>query len=96
MFEYESMVAELVDMDVVNVPTMDWAQAAATTVRMAQRITNRSVILVPEYMDPEKLKAMENYGEAVLKFEKVKCGADGCLDLEDLKAIKRRRGRRIF
>ena len=23
-------------------------------------------------MDPEKLKAMENYGEAVLKFEKVK------------------------
>ena len=29
LFEYESMVAELVDMDVVNVPTMDWAQAAA-------------------------------------------------------------------
>ena len=28
LFEYASMVAELVDMEVVNVPTMDWAQAA--------------------------------------------------------------------
>ena len=27
LFEYASMVAELVDMEVVNVPTMDWAQA---------------------------------------------------------------------
>ena len=86
LFEYESMVAELVDMDVVNVPTMDWAQAAATTVRMAQRITNRSVVLVPEYMDQEKLKAMENYGESVLKFVKVACDAMGHLDLADLKA----------
>ena len=33
LFEYASMVAELVDMEVVNVPTMDWAQAAATTAR---------------------------------------------------------------
>ncbi|HIQ92918.1 MAG TPA: aminomethyl-transferring glycine dehydrogenase subunit GcvPA [Candidatus Copromonas avistercoris] len=86
LFEYESMVAELVDMDVVNVPTMDWAQAAATTVRMAQRITNRSVVLVPEYMDQEKLKAMKNYGESVLKFVKVACDAMGHLDLADLKA----------
>lgn len=60
LFEYASMVAELVDMEVVNVPTMDWAQAAATTVRMAQRITNRSVVLVPEYIDAEKLKIMED------------------------------------
>ena len=73
-------------MDVVNVPTMDWAQAAATTVRMAQRITNRSVVLVPEYMDQEKLKAMKNYSESVLKFVKVACDAMGHLDLADLKA----------
>ena len=35
LFEYESMMAELVDMDVVNVPTYDGAQAAATSLRMA-------------------------------------------------------------
>lgn len=85
LFEYESMMAELVDMDVVNVPTMDWAQAAATTVRMAQRITGRTVVLVPEYMDQEKLKAMTNYDEAALRFETVKCNDKGQLDLDDLK-----------
>ena len=86
LFEYASMVAELVDMDVVNVPTMDWAQAAATTVRMAQRITNRSVVLVSEIIDPQKLAVMKNYAESVIKFETVKATAQGTLDLEDLKA----------
>lgn len=86
LFEYASMVAELVDMDVVNVPTMDWAQAAATTARMAQRITNRTVVLVPEYMDQEKLKAMVNYDEAAIQFKTVKCNEKGQLDLDDLKA----------
>jgi len=86
LFEYESMVAELVDMDVVNVPTMDWSQAAATTVRMAQRITGRSVVLVPEYIDQEKKKAMENYAECCMKFETVKCDSMGHIDLDDLKA----------
>lgn len=86
LFEYASMVAELVDMEVVNVPTMDWAQAAATTVRMAQRITGRSVVLISEYIDPEKLKVMENYAESCIRFEKVKCDAKGLMDLDDLKA----------
>lgn len=86
LFEYASMVAELVDMDVVNVPTMDWAQAAATTVRMAQRITNRSVVLVSEIIDPQKLQIMKNYSESVIKFETVKAASDGTMDLEDLNA----------
>lgn len=86
LFEYASMVAELVDMDVVNVPTMDWAQAAATTARMAQRITNRTTVLVPEIMDQEKLDVMKNYCESVIKFETVKCNAKGQLDLTDLKS----------
>jgi len=41
LFEYASMMAELVDMDVVNVPTYDGSQAAATSLRMASRITGR-------------------------------------------------------
>lgn len=86
LFEYASMVAELVDMDVVNVPTMDWAQAAATTARMAQRITNRSTVLVPEIVDQEKLGVMKNYCESVIKFVAVKCNAKGQLDLDDLKS----------
>lgn len=87
LFEYASMVAELVDMDVVNVPTMDWAQAAATTVRMAQRMTNRSIILVPEILDREKLQIMKNYGESVIQFETVCCNDKGLIDLDHLKQI---------
>lgn len=86
LFEYASMVAELVDMEVVNVPTMDWAQAAATTARMAQRITNRAIILLPELMDAEKRAVIENYGRASIDFQTVACNAKGQLDLDDLKA----------
>ena len=33
LFEYESLMAELLDFDVVNVPTCDWGQAASTAAR---------------------------------------------------------------
>ena len=41
-------MAELVDMEVVNVPTMDWAQAAATAIRMGSRIAGRTQVLVTD------------------------------------------------
>ena len=41
LFEYASLMAELLDMDVVNVPTYDWYQAAATSLRMASWVTDR-------------------------------------------------------
>lgn len=85
LFEYASLVGELVDMDVVNVPTMDGAQAASTAVRMAARITGRKVILVPEIMDRDKFKVMKNYCSPDLQFVSVKYNPiNGRLDLTDL------------
>lgn len=84
LFEYQSMMAELVDMDVVNVPTMDWYQAAATSVRMACRMTGRPEVLVTDLMDPEKFMAMVNYCSPDITL--VRVGHDpvtGQLDLED-------------
>ncbi len=46
LFEYASMMGELLDMDVVNVPKYDGFQAAATALRMAGRITGRREALV--------------------------------------------------
>ncbi|MBQ8151534.1 MAG: aminomethyl-transferring glycine dehydrogenase subunit GcvPA, partial [Firmicutes bacterium] len=86
LFEYESMVAELVDMDVVNVPTMDWAQAAATSICMAQRITGRSEILIPEQVDPQKVAIIKNYSEATVSIVRVKNDASGYIDLKDLRS----------
>ena len=87
LFEYQSMVAELVDMEVVNVPTMDWGQAAATSARMASRITGRKEVLVPALMDLEKFRIMENYCAPDIQLIQVNYDADsGQLDLVDLKA----------
>lgn len=86
LFEYASMTAELVGMDVVNVPTMDYAQAAATTARMACRMQKKSEILLPEVMDPQKVNIMQNYCKADVSFTFVKCDEHGLMDLNDLKS----------
>ncbi|QCJ41015.1 aminomethyl-transferring glycine dehydrogenase subunit GcvPA [Bacillus sp. S3] len=87
LFEYQSLVAELVDMDVVNVPTFDWGQAAATSVRMAARITGRKKILLAKSVAPERSKIMINYGTPQLEFEFVQFDTQsGAMDLRDLKA----------
>jgi len=86
LFEYESLVAELVDMDVVNCPTMDWSQAVATSLRMAGRINGRKRFLVPATLDPQKLKIIKNYCEPVYEVEEVAYRKnDGLMDVNDLK-----------
>lgn len=87
LFEYQSLMAELIDMEVVNVPTFDWGQSIATSMRMAARITDKSNILVPATMSPERLKIVENYCSPDLTIKKVKyCTKTGKLDLEDLQS----------
>lgn len=87
LFEYQSLVAELVDMDVVNVPTFDWGQAAATAVRMAARITGRNRVLLAKSVAPERSKIIINYGTPDLQFEFVQFDTrSGAMDLADLKA----------
>ncbi|MBE1556305.1 aminomethyl-transferring glycine dehydrogenase subunit GcvPA [Sporosarcina limicola] len=86
MFEYQSLMAELVDMDVVNVPTFDWAQAAATAIRMASRIKDRYEVLIPKAISPERLKVIKNYCSPHITCIMVDyCEKTGQLDLEDLK-----------
>jgi len=65
LFEYTSMMAELLEMDVVNVPTYDGFQAAATALRMACRITGRNKVLLPETIGQDLLSKIRDY----LKFD---------------------------
>lgn len=87
LFEYQSLMAELVDMDVVNVPTFDWAQAAATSIRMASRITNRYEVLLPKTISPDRLKVIRNYCspqiECILVDYEEDSGQINMRDLED-------------
>jgi glycine dehydrogenase subunit 1 len=65
LFEYASMMGELLEMDVVNVPTYDGFQAAATALRMACRITGRSKVLLPETLGRDLFSKIYDY----LKFD---------------------------
>ena len=86
LFEYESLLAELLDMDVVNVPTFDWPQAAATSLRMASRMTNRSEALVVGTISSERLMVMKNYCDPGVKISLIDYDKEtGKMDLEDLK-----------
>ncbi|GLI07418.1 glycine dehydrogenase [Paenibacillus tyrfis] len=87
LFEYQSLLAELVDMDVVNVPTFDWAQAASTALRMAGRITGRRTALLPATMHPERLQVIRNYLSPQMDCVLVDyVPGTGLLDMADLQA----------
>ncbi len=87
LFEYESLMAELLDMEVVNVPTYDWGQAVSTSIRMAGRIAKRDEMLVSEAISPDRFLILKNYCEPVMKITTVKHNAaTGKLDLDDFKS----------
>jgi glycine dehydrogenase subunit 1 len=80
------MMGELLDMEVVNVPTFDWAQAASTSIRMAERITGRSEVLVCSAVSPGRLAVIRNYCRPAMQVNPVKAGPQtGRMDIEDLK-----------
>lgn len=87
LFEYESLVAELLDMEVVSVPTFDWAQAASTSIRMASRITGRGEALLAGTASKDRLLVMKNYCDPGVRLTLVDYDpATGRMDLEDLKS----------
>ena len=85
LFEYASMLGELVELDAVSMPTYDWGTAAATALCMASRITGRSVALVPASTAPERLAIIEGYCKPWVGIERIPFDpASGLLDLDAL------------
>jgi glycine dehydrogenase subunit 1 len=86
LFEYASMMGELLNMDVVSVPTYDGLQAAATSLCMATRITGRRHVLVSKAIGAEKLSKIRDYCRPSADIELVGFEAEtGQLDLGELK-----------
>ena len=84
LFEYASLMAELLEMDVVTVPTYDGFQAASTAVSMAGRLTGRREVLVVSAVDPDKLERMATYAAAVVDLRTVGLRADGTTDPDEV------------
>lgn len=90
LFEYASLMGELLDMDVLSCPVYDGTQAAARSLRMASRVTGKKEVLVPKSMSPDTLMVVQNYLKGVTEPAMTIKAVDfdlktGLLDLSDLK-----------
>ncbi len=87
-FEFQSLLAELIEMDVVGFPTYDWSAAASSALLMAARLTDRGRVIVPKNLNPDKLLHMRNFCKASLDdIIQINYHPDtGQLDLHELKA----------
>ena len=87
LFEYASMLGELVELDAVSMPTYDWASAAATAICMAARINGRATALVPASTSPERLAVIETYCKPWVAVERIPFDSEtGLLDLDGLRS----------
>lgn len=85
LFEYASMMGDLLEMDVVNVPTYDGHQASATAIRMAARATGRKQILICQPINPGKLSKIRDYCKPDLAIKTIPYNSSsGLIDIEHL------------
>ena len=87
LFEYASMMGELLNMDVVNVPTYDGFQASATSLRMARRLTGRRELLIARTISADLLSRIRDYCKPGFEIKQVGYDPDtGQMDLDALRA----------
>lgn len=87
LFEYQSLMAELLNMDVVNVPTYDGFQATGTALRMAVRISGRTTVLLPANIGSDKLSMVCEFLKPEIVVEQIPFDPEsGLLDLGALKS----------
>ena len=88
IFEYTSMMGELLDMDVVSYTCYDAGQAVSSSLRMALRMScgRRNKLLLPGNMNPEILSQARMYCDGFGEISLVGYNAEnGLLNIDDLK-----------
>ncbi len=87
LFEYQTMICNLTDMEVANASMYDGATACAEAAMMALVSTKRKNILVSKTVNPETRKIIETY----LKYHEAELVEvdmlDGATDIEQLKTL---------
>jgi glycine dehydrogenase subunit 1 len=72
LFEYQSLMCDLLGMEVCNSSLYDWASAAGEAARMAARVTGRRRLLVAGNAGPRRLGVLNTYVEPLgLEVEKI-------------------------
>jgi len=88
LFEYQSLMSELLDIDLVNSSMYDMATALAEAARMTVRVKKRTKFLVPGTINPEHFEVTKTYTEpADIIVEKVDFDPKtGLMSLTDLRS----------
>ena len=87
LFEYQSMIAELIEIDVVNSSMYDWASSLGEAARMATRVTHRNEIFVPHFISPNRLITLKSYTDPLgMRIRELSQSLhNGQINLEDIK-----------
>ncbi|MGE3798040.1 MAG: aminomethyl-transferring glycine dehydrogenase, partial [Thermomicrobiales bacterium] len=87
VFEFQSMIGELVGMEMVSAPVYDWSAAMTSALMMAARITGRRRTLVTGSLQHERWSQLANTAGTWLDAERLPLDpATGLLDLDDLRS----------
>jgi glycine dehydrogenase subunit 1 len=90
IYEYESLIAELMDLDVVSASHYDGAAATAEAALMACRATRRGRVLVSRAVHPHYRQTLTAYFGAGLELDEIPLVADGASGgTTDLAALER-------
>ncbi len=88
LFEYQSLMCDLLGMQACNSSLYDWASAAGEAVRMAARVTGRKRALIAGNVGPQRQRVIKTYAEPA-GIELATVGFDtksGKVDESDLRA----------
>ena len=85
--EYQSRVAELMEMDVVNASLYDWGSALGEALLIIRRITKRKKVLLAEPLSPDRVDVAKSYiahSDVVIEIIPAK---NGLVDIDLLEAM---------
>tara|TARA_Y100001970_G_scaffold210158_1_gene256321 strand:- start:4118 stop:5485 length:1368 start_codon:yes stop_codon:yes gene_type:complete len=88
MWEFQTMVSELVGLPVSNVSMYDASTAAAEAITCAVRVkgrkaTQKGVVYISEFVPPHRYSVIKNYTQgSEIELRMLKHGIDGRVDLE--------------
>lgn len=63
LFEYQSLVADLFDLDVANSSLYDWGSALAESALMSYRVTGRRKVVIAGSINPRRLSVLKTWTE---------------------------------
>ena len=87
LFEFQSLLGELLGMDVVSAPTYDWGAAASSAILMACRRIGRSEVLIPSSLSADRYSQIYNFVRPAASIGRVRMDPEsGLMDMADLRA----------